>query len=597
MIALVKTENRKCTGDESRIATLNTCIILFLYNLPLSFLIFFDNLSHSYRILKRKNSGCSVFSKEISRVFHTQFKKIVTLCVAVFFVMPILTLAMSESANDADRSLEIKLAKLENEIQSLKRHIKRSHHSETVKQKKKSEASSPSSHSLPRHHKKSPSQAEQETQVTFQPSSASANKLSAEEPIYLPFDVDVPGRAFVSTGPYVSVPIQFSGSNLIINSPSVNTDVQLLGLRKSIIQHLEVMGGPVAKEPYYSHLLFSGIIEAQASYTDLGGKPSTTDIDLTNVSLDAFILGPSDWILGFVELSVDNGLPSGSSFRVSNSHVYLNKGFITIGNFQQSPFYGSLGQFYVPFGTYSSVMVSDPLTKLLARTKARSILLGIQQQDKNAFYAAGYVFRGDTHAASVSKINNGGINIGYKFAPCLMGGKISGDVGAGVIGNLTDSAGMQNGAGFSSNEQLVHRVPAYNLRGIFHLGEKVDIITEYVTASTAYNTADMTFNNHGAKPWAVDAEASYTFTMLNDKPSSLGIGYAMTGQALAVGLPLDRYSIVLNTSLLRNTVQSLEIHRDREYAASKTASVGGVGSPQESGKLDRVVVAQFDYYF
>ncbi len=512
--------------------------------------------------------------------------------------------------------MQQELATLKKEVNSLKSELKSQRHAKSVSRKKKASqrnstetdtAYSPSHE----HTDLSGSTSSKNVSANTTASSRLSRKYNAQEIVktssetadYLPFDPDVPGQAFVSTGPYVGVRIQYAGTNLVVNSPSVNTDLQLLHIRKSIHEQLNAMLGGQPFKNNHSHLLFSGVVESQAGYINVGGAPSRSYIDVTNVSLDAFIIGPSDWMLGFIEFSYDNAPPANNSYTVSNSHVFVNKAFVTIGDLTQSPYYGTFGQFYVPFGTYSSVMVSSTLTQLLTRTKARSILLGMEQQGDNAFYASTYIFKGDSHAASVSKINNGGVNLGYKFK---FGG-VSGNFGGGIIGNIADSGGMQLGTGFSAYEQLHHRVPGYNLRGNVSLGQHVDLIGEYVGASTSFNPNDMSYNNSGAKPWAVDLEAAYTFTIFGDKPSSIGIGYEKSSQALALGIPLTRTSLVLATSLRRNTLQSLEFRHDGNYASSNTGNgpIGAAATPgactaiacTSSGKSDNAVTAQFDYYF
>ena len=143
----------------------------------------------------------------------------------------------------------------------------------------------------------------------------------------------------------------------------------------------------------------------------------------------------------------------------------------------------------------------------------------------------------------------------------------------------------------------MHRAPGYNLRGMIDILQHVDLIAEFVGATTSFNPNDMSFNHHGAKPWAFNIEGNVSFNLW-DRPNSIGIGYQKSDQALSLGIPLTRYAIVFNTSVWRNTLQSLELRRDREYAASDVATgAGNIPAKSETGKGDNSVIAQFDYYF
>ena len=463
-------------------------------------------------------------------------------------------------------------------------------------------------HLLKTHNTSMPVQTTPE-ELAKQPPAPTFTNAYIGNPQSFPIDLDVPGRSFVSTGPYIGVPLLYSGGNLIINSPSINEDVTLLNMRKAIRTRLSLLGRP--HEDDHSHLLLSGIIEAQASYADPGNGPTTTDITLSTMELDGYLLGPSEWLSGLFAFAYDerSGTSEGSlnnNAHVLNSRLFLSKAFITIGNFTESPVYGTIGQFYVPFGTYSSNMISSSLTQILGRTKARAITLGFQQRGDNALYGSGFIFKSDTYTGSTNRVNNGGLNIGYRFSRT----GFSGDFGASVIANLADSRGMQDNGnpspywgGFGSNgngnEQIAHRVPAANVRALFSIGPSINLLGEYIGAINSFSANDLTFNSHGAKPQAINAEAAYTFSMLS-RPTSIALGYGHSWNALALGLAVQRFSAVLNTSWWKDTLQSLEFRHDQNYAGSDYAA-GTSTNPTipilGSGKPDNMVTAQFDMYF
>lgn len=448
--------------------------------------------------------------------------------------------------------------------------------------------------------------------------------LPTTGPLYLPVDLDVPGQSFVSSGPYIGIPLEYSGSNLIINSPSVNEDIALLNIRKNIAQRLIALGRP--KDASGSHILLSGVLEGQAFYQN-GPSGHHSDIDLTTANLDAYILGPSSWTSGLLELSYDNNIGSqtgafSSNDRVLNSRVYVNKGFIVLGDFQKTPFYTSFGQMYVPFGVYSSTMISSPFTKILARTHTRALVMGYKQQAVNSLNVSAFAFQGRSYLTESDRINNGGLNVDFSFKM----NKVNADVGGGYIGNIADSQGMQftgnNGStppmfgGFggpvetytctsttpnacqapTGSEQLEHRVPAYDFHALIGLGDNIQLLGEYIFTATRFSSEDMTIDGEAARPQAMHVEGVYNIPYFV-QPTSIGVAYDMSKDALAIGLPAQRYAMTINRSFWKNTLQSLEFRRDLNYAADKTSTGSGIAGPSGNGDSSNMVTFQFDYYF
>jgi hypothetical protein len=530
------------------------------------------------------------------------------LAVSLFLLGVIALPAMAESA---DQGTDQRMQRLERQANQLQDELK----------SMKSQLSSSHKKSAKHKHKKSVTTATATTEVNnaaaaddYAVPAHTAGAYIASSHAF-PIDSDVPGKSFVSTGPYIGVPFVYSGGDLIINNPSVNQDVALLNIRKAIRTKLTALGR--SDEADHAHLLLSGIIEGQASYRKPGNGSTQSDVDLSSAELDGYVLGPSNWTSGLIAFSYDDAAGTsegsfGNNSRTQNSRVYLNKAFITIGDFTRSPLYGTIGQMYVPFGTYGTNMISSPLTKILGRTKARAIVVGFQQQSENALYAAGYAFRGDTYAGATSRLDNGGVNVGYRYA---IGHSIHGDFGGGVIANLADSVGMQNngnsaplfggfGASGNGNENIAHRVPAMNFRGQFSIGDHIDLLAEYVGAINSFSRNDLTANSHGAKPQALNAEAAYTFSAF-ERPSSVALGYGKSKDALALGLPAQRYSLAFNTSWWKNTLQSIELRHDINYGAGNYATgtstgTGAAGATQAitgSGRSDNMITAQIDIYF
>lgn len=386
-------------------------------------------------------------------------------------------------------------------------------------------------------------------------------------------------------------------SDLMVNLPSMNEDLQILNVRKKMDNYALAHDISIPQHPI---IVLSGGAEGQITdRRDYTGKKSA-DVDLTRAELDV-IAEASPWATATMIISYDNGGIIGLPDRVSNSRLYLSRGFMTIGQLNKFPVYFTLGQIYMPFGRYSNYRLTTPSTQVLGRIRQRAGVLGF---DYAGFYGQVYAFPGETHVpGNVELAKRGGLNLGYKRA---INDKFSFDFGAGVTGNMAESQGMLNNGqsnpnftGFDANKTIKSRVPGVDGYAKFSY-KPITILGEYIAATKSFDPTDMTFNCKGAKPSALDIEAAYDFVLFN-KPNTLAIGYGNSWDALALAVPKHDFFGEYNISIWKDTIESIEYRHNVNYGAGDKATgnnpVTGQVAITPPGKISNSVTLQLGIYF
>ncbi|KTC72471.1 coiled-coil protein [Legionella birminghamensis] len=404
----------------------------------------------------------------------------------------------------------------------------------------------------------------------------------------------------VVTSPYLGDRPAFDGSDYIVNISSINRDIRLMQQRRRLYDAYQRIGYPVPNTPI---IALSGKAEPVASFSQPYVGQSSGDLTLGSSELDV-AAALNSYVEAFIGIAYDESPPDVGGQRLANSAFGLNLGFVNIGNLDESPFYFTAGQLYAPFGRYSSSMISSPITQSITRTKTRPFILGYKSQTDTGPFAAVYGFKSDTtlgHSAV------GGVNLGYIFKH----GDASGEVGGGLIGSIADAQGLQSTGsaplttfgGFASptnGNEAVSKRQGLNIHGNVSF-DRYSLTAEWVGASRAFRTQDLSFNGYGAKPQGAQLEGAVTF-MAFDKPASVALGYQWSQETLALNLPKSRIAGVFNISIWKDTVESLEYRHDKDFPVSDFAN--GAAAPGLSnsntigtGKSADSVIAQIGVYF
>jgi hypothetical protein len=313
-------------------------------------------------------------------------------------------------------------------------------------------------------------------------------------------------------------------------------------------------------------ITLSGVIEIEAFYESIDyDDPAEDDED------------NSDITLATVELGVDVDLVKHVSGHVlllweedDTEPMDVDEAYITLDGEDVLPLYLMAGKMYVPFGDYTSNMISDPLTLEVGETRESAVLIGF---DINGLYGSVYAFNGDIEEADDddNHVDNFGASLGY----AMENDTVTLDAGVSYINNLVDSDGLGDSFDEAVAEadelgevlELDDYVGGFGAHIVAEFGS-LNLIAEYVGAldDIEYLVDGVKVEEDAIQSW--NLEAGYTFVLLG-KEAMVAAAYQGTDNA-GDFLPESRYMVCIGAGIFDYTSLALEFAHD-EYETDDEA--------------------------
>lgn len=318
----------------------------------------------------------------------------------------------------------------------------------------------------------------------------------------------------------------------------------------------------------------SGLIEVEvSSINDDINDEDTSDITLATIELgiDASL---SEWARGHLLLLYEEG--------EEDDHIIVDEGTISLSNDEKCPGYLTVGKMYLPFGSFESNMISDPLTLEIGEIGDSAVQFGYEA---NGFYGSIYAFNGDINETGEDdEIDTFGVNLGFGMENETM----TLDVGVDWISNIGDTDGIGDYLDSDDHpggpiDEIDDYVAGLSLHAVFSTGP-FTIIGEYVTALDEFEVGEIDFDDDGAEPEAWNLEAAFSTELFN-RETTFALGYQLTDEAVALGLPEDRYLGAVSMAFFDNTSLAFEYLHDEDYGESD----GGTGDDADSATMQLAV--------
>ncbi len=300
-------------------------------------------------------------------------------------------------------------------------------------------------------------------------------------------------------------------------------------------------------DSWFDKIELSGVIEIEAAQTSADNANDTSDIKASTVELG--IAGQvNDWINAEIVAKYEEETNNNGTLNIDTAKV-------TIAN-PDSQWFVNAGQFTLPFGTYKTHMVSDPITLDLGEAGDSAIEFGFANDN---FGASAYLFQGN----HTTEIDNYGLALNASMENNAM--NLNGHLG--YINNLGESNGIVDAdpAWFSAGNESAGWVLSTSLNI-----SDFTLIGEYLAAAESFADAG------DEKPAAYNLEGAYNFGA-GGKPATVALAYQGTNDAEHANWGLDETRLLASFSveLMAGATLGLEYAQAESYAGTETDTITG----------------------
>jgi hypothetical protein len=316
---------------------------------------------------------------------------------------------------------------------------------------------------------------------------------------------------------------------------------QAIQERDSRIAELE---GTAGADSWLSRVEVGGLVEIEARYNKTDGEDAATDLSVATVEL-GFAAQVNDWVGAEAVL-----LYEGEDLEVDTATISLAD--------PEGPWSLTGGKQGVPFGSYETQLVSDPLTLDVGET-AENALVATYEVD--GLVAAAYLFNGTNNKDGGDAIDNFGATIGYS----MEGDDFSLAAGIGYINDISDSDGIQDALASNDN---VDYVSGWTASAMVSSGP-VTVIGEYVAAT------DAVAGLGGEQPSAWNIEAGIGFEAFG-RDATFAVAYQGSEEASSLDIAEKRWLAGVSIDLMENTGLGIELANETAYDGTDSQTLTGL---------------------